>query len=845
MDARQWGIAGIAIEGDQLAGQQYVPRAKSLLRHLTERVELGGIQTASDFVRLDDNAYVYGSVAMGIRRAVIVVDTPEQAPAKKPQRLVVPDVPDFYSGAVLNGYLPAPPVTTPPTPLTLQTFWPTTACARLFGLVQNPQNVTKLTVKPFASFGELAAPENSTRVYSQYTKLKPTMYSGRMRQVVQLLMGYGRQAKESIYDKAEPKVGATPRERARKALSQYQSEVAANGLQIRYDWRFQRTHGITTAADGRLWLVEIGLTRGILAMPLDYHPVSQLPAFRDKLVQMGDEAGLFALDELGGFPTGETLPVSAIDSWVRAGRVLRLATYEQMAPFYNKGAFSSALGWAFSLTGNEAHNTCVTHDDDGFQTAYHYACRLLIGAMRTTTKPANGPALKARFSAQASDERYPAVMWKIDHLTDEQVGSWIRQQEPAAFLFDQLDAFQNTILASGSGGLYEQERGRLYKKGKEAQYDLKFPSPELGYLVSWDMQSEQAFHGRCDTTVHVFFAGDQLKYVKFFNDQSTIPWSNNQDDSDGCELIGVFTRTTEAGIMALPTMVYSNDFDDRDEFPTARTVTITTGVSLGYSSITAVDDIVYPPAAHISRTKRFKVDIHTETTQGEGRSSAMVVPFYDRCAYYYAVAKSHSVHTVSTGSAYRYQADPWSAFTWRNFPGYTGNYAGDINNGHWVRLDQHPDGCGPVTARTVRAPGAVYDGGGLCDDFADSGPWIGTCDNADARLYQIPEPPLPESTYVDNSRDVAITAYLVNDSSFSPSMSQNVVKDPGSAAYPWFTMSPDPESLATQYIDVCHNAFGPSNVMRYFDAPNGNVLVRGGPVPPGLAGTNTTFIGAV
>lgn len=845
------GITSISIEGDQAAGQQYVPRAQKLLRRLVERVNLGGVQTASDFVRLDDTAYCYAIVAHAIAKAVIVVEGSREVQTLTLPPAVVPQIPDFYSGAVLGGTMPDPPVTTPPTPRQLLSFWPTPGCAKLFTLPDATQPTPKLTVAPLDEFaGVLGPPENYQGApWSQYVKLKPTMYSGSMRGVVQLLMGFGRQNKKSLYDKTDPPIG-TSRDR-RKATQQptaYQKAVQQDGLQIRYDWRWYRTHGITFGADGRPWLVEIGSTRGVLAMPLPLNASSQIADFRQKMEDMGDDAGLYALDALGGFPTGDTLPDKALDSWVRAGRVLQLVSADDMEPFYQNNTFSSVLGWAFNDTGTEAHNTCVSYDADFFQTAYHYTVNLTIGAITPVTPDDNAPALKQRFASLQSDERYDAVMWKIDRMERNDVREFLERGGPVSFVFDDLDQFVVTPQAAGAGNLWMQESGRLYKLGRLAQYDLKFPSPELGYLVSWDMQpaiSTARFHGRCDTTVHVFFAGDQIKYVRFFNDQQTIPWETDDNDSDGCVLMGTFTHSQEHGTLGLPIMVYSNDLDDRDQLASSRSVAVSTGIDLGYSSVTVSDDITAPQYGHLSRQKRFRVCTDTQSWTGEGLASAMVVPFYDRCAYYYAVAKSAQSYSHSYSCQYKQQGDPWSCNTWRNFPGYTGHYVGGIDGGHWVRLDQHPSGCGPVTARTVMAPGAIYSQAGNCSDFADSGPWCFTCDNADAMLYSIPPPPLPPATNQTTPSPVTVTSWIVSACPLTPLRIAVKDKTGLNFANPWFIMSPDPETNLTQYAEETHNAFGDSAIMRYYDQPNGGVLTRGGPQPPGLAENNTTFIGVV
>lgn len=842
------GITSISIEGDQVAGQQYVPRAEKLLRRLVERVNLGGVQTASDFVRLDDTAYCYAVVSHAVAKAVIVCAGSSTLVVPSVPRNTVPQVPDFYSGCVLGGRIPDPPSTTPPTPPKLTNFWPTPACARLFStptapMPTDPFASTKLAVEPFEDFrAELMEPEGAIGyVNSQYVKLKPTMYSGLMRHVVQLLMGFGFQTEKSLYDRTPPPVGTKKQQRVATTPTQYQQDVKKNGLQIRYDWRWYRTHGIAKGADGRLWLVEIGNTRGALAWPLPMNATSQLPAFRQKLQDMGDDAGLYALDKLGGFPTGESMPDKQIDAYVRAGMVLRLATTDEVGNFYDHNTFSSFLGWAFNDSGTEAHNTCVDYDADFYQTCYHYVLSMAIGETKQVDPSPYAAALRSRFAQFSGDERYPAIVFKIGRLDDTDAREWSERAGPDSMVFEDFDQFEVDPQAPFQSRFWLQEKGRLAKDGIDLdQYELKFPS-EGGILVSWDMRPTaigQHFSGVCDTTVFVYFDGDQLKYVRFFNDQRSYQSAVDQNDTDGCEVMGTFTHLVESGTTQLPIGVYSNDFDPRVPLVPSTTTTITTGKDLGYTQVVVRDEIPDIWLGQVMRTRSFYVTIDTKSVQAPFVKSAMVNPFYDRCAYYFAVGTGDASHRHDVNYVVKGVEDPWRCNTWRNFPGYTGSV-----NGGTFKPAQHPDGCGPVTARTVMHPGAQYFGGS-CADFADQGPWCFLCDNADAMVYNIPDPPLPPSTSETVTGSQRLATYLVTQDSPGIKTLGNVDMTGQNMQFPWFWPSPDRFGV-TQYIEETKNAFGDSAVMRYYDQPNGTVQLFGAPQPPGLDRNNATFIGVV
>lgn len=844
MEGRHFGVSSIAIEGDVQAGQQYVPRAKGLLRALLARARTGNIEVASDYVKLAENAYCYAIVARGVNKAVIVVD-PGNAPLPSGDPYIIPEIPDFYSGATLNGYIIDGPAQD--SPKRLADFWPTSDCARLFKLPNDPQHAIKLAVRPYAPFGEVLDNARPPPVFSQYTKLRPTMYSGRMRAVVQLLMGFGQQHRDSIYDKAPPTMRRRqPRGKKKAEATTYEKQVARNGRQIRYDWRFVRTHGITTAADGKLWLVEIGLTRGIIAMQLPLHPLTLLPEFRDKLDRLNDSAGLFALDELGGFPTGETFPAVAMDSWIRAGRVVRLAEEDALAHFYRCSDFGDGTGWAFNTLGREAHNTCWEYADDFIQTAYHYAVRISIGSSDQIEPAPNAQALKRRFDDIRGEDgvrdRYDAVIWKCDRIDDGDIASLLNRSLSDLELFDEVDAIELDPIASGNASVSLDHQGRLYFKAKY-QPHLKFPNYALGYCLTHSMNPQlesRSFDGRCDTIVHVWFDGDALKYVKFFSDPRPGPTDQVTSDEEECMFIGAWSRQEDNGTLAVPAMVYTNDFDDREELPAGRSRSLTTGEDLGYTQVAVSDDPSFPPHAVLFRSKSFLMCTDRQTWSGLYVKSAVTVPFHDRCAYYYTVARGHSAYSRSYTCGHTGLGDPWSCGTWRNFPGWTGFTSGGL-----FIPAEHPDGCGPVSARTVREPGATYSGG-PCSDFADSGPWCFVCENADAMTYFTPLPDPGPGIFESDDGAATRQTTLVNCSEFSPLPMPFETPDPLAVDNPWFIPSPDPDTGDTQYIDVTHNAFGDGTTLRYMERTNsGPVRLRGAPQHPSMENAGTTFVGVV
>lgn len=809
-----------------------------MLANLLARMRAGGLQQANDHWVLDENdgSYAYAIVAGSVRKVVIVIG--DGSASVDGVKSVHAQIPDFVSGVVEGGIIPN---VNPPATSKMESFWPTAACARLHGMEEIVQPSARLAVNPYNPFlDQLGYKGLGNFTYSQMALLKPTMYSGMMRKVVQFLMGFGRQIGVSIYDKTkpiikEPAPPPTPHGNPDANLTRYQKDVKDSGRQIRFDWRFVKTHGITKASDGTLWIVEIGSSRGVLAFRLPVHELTRDPLFRKKLERLGDSAGLYALDALGAWPTGESIPTTAIDSWKRAGLVLTLATPADLQPFYENGAFSMQMGWAFSPDGREAHNTCNGWDGD-MQNAQHHAVDISIGAFREITPASNAKALKAKFRSMIDrdgyKDRYPAVMAKIDRMERRDCDTYLHRDDPADVLFDALDAIVLDPCASGKASRSLVSKSPLYYPGKY-QPMIKFPWPELGYLLSHDMRSTgPVADTRCNATVHVFWAQGELKYVRYFRDPRPAAEGIHTDDFEECMWVGEWHSHDESGPNGISPQMYTNDFDNRIEKSENTSDTTVTSKDYGYYSVYVQDDLVYPPRSWVYRAKRFLKCSKTTVVSGFQMGAVVTVPFFDRCSYYHSTVVSSTSTTVFGGCRFDSLNDPWFCENWRNFYPWTHNV-------------MHPDGCCICTARTVISPGGRYSPG-PCSDFADSGPWCFTCDNADALCYVIPEPPTPTIQSENYPFRATRDTYLVNDTDFSPVHVEHLVDlNSASAGGPWFVPSPDPDSQMTQYLDSTHNAFGTAQALKYYAQHAGPIRTLGGPFPPNYDGENITFIGVV
>lgn len=174
-----------------------------------------------------------------------------------------------------------------------------------------------------------------TEGWSQAALLKPGLYSGYMRYVVQILLG-----------------SQTP---------------------VQYDYRFGMTHGVFRATKmdkGKVvqadWLIEISSENGVLAM--------EMPACRGTIPPE---------NTLGYVPTGAGFPSgAALTEAIRSGKVRQLMSPGSLNEVHSKSVFSQMFGWAFDYEGRRASVVVKTREDGHLVT--HLYTVAISGSTPTT-----------------------------------------------------------------------------------------------------------------------------------------------------------------------------------------------------------------------------------------------------------------------------------------------------------------------------------------------------------------------------------------------------------------------------------------------------------------------------
>jgi hypothetical protein len=366
---------GLGLAGDRQLALDKVPLAKALNQKLRGFLATSGAKIFNMTQRFD-GGYVQVSSYNGIERAFIYAE---------PTLPLEPD--DLATAQILSGVVKDADLVVVSPPLeeeviALRGFKPT---AQTWGAVfkRDPDKPTtsfndepRLAVKISTEIhylGEHLDPRTTVPlpdVAAQYKEICSSMYSGLMAKAVQVILGYGKLQ--------SPSASETHR---------------INGVQVKYNWRWAKCHGIVRGAGSSLWLVEISVTNGVLAMPLPMfkNTVVGTPVYQSLIKSKQDVLRETAL-LFGGLPSGGTFPTGmALTEALASGDVIRLATAAHMAPFFDKSYYSSWMGWSFNLGGvgitPQAHNTCFKATGTGSSyvaTGYHY--KLVFNIARTKNR---------------------------------------------------------------------------------------------------------------------------------------------------------------------------------------------------------------------------------------------------------------------------------------------------------------------------------------------------------------------------------------------------------------------------------------------------------------------------
>lgn len=771
------GAPSIRLEGDEKRALALIPEGKLLLSKAQAFTKRAEIPTYSMSRRVSDDEYIYVLVAgdqniiqisAGVKYPGLVHEEPEVPES--------PVFPDFLSGLVFNGIMDTRQETkadgSKVSYKVIRQWAPTPNCAQVQKINAGRQPSRRLAVRPHNSMSEWDAPPGSILEYSQNVVPRTSEWSGTMKKVVQIVFGLGRINKNKLRDPNEP-----------DKSTQYMKDVDQNGVQVQYDYKFMRTHGIYEGPDNTLWLVEISSSKGVIAMPLPIFPGSDKPGFALRANARGDRAMERALDELGCLPTGEGFPTGkAFQEKLAKGDILQLLPPADLQDFYRLSAYSSVCGWAFNEKGNEAHNVGYTWEDgDPIQKGFWYQISINIGAVDTNRR-------------------------------------------------------KGESIASGSASLRMQHRGNLYSPPVRKSFlPVKYHEPLIDGLLS---HSARPSYGsppspKCDTVVFVAFMNGDLKVGRYFSPGRVETSGMSFDERQGelCTLEGSWEWKTVRGVAQMPSMPYTNDIDPRTVLEESVVEGSLVSSSLGFDPPTFADFIDAPEACVVWRNKVWEQVEVEETRGGEYRTGCLIVPGHSREAYYFFEA-----HAFLAGRRerrrvfYQYVRDPYVYYGWRKFPRIA-------PPPYPQNRDCRTNKCGGK--HTERRIICWEYSEHQCHDYADSGPWAEQCQNIEALCSAKPPTRTPTLEVVDRGSDFSGTWRFM---STGLSGAASGVSSEGQHAYA-MNPSPDPDTNSVQVLNAEHSAIGEDCVI-YTKGFFGDRVVTGyTPVPLAQNDGMPLFIG--
>ncbi|HHK4509441.1 TPA: hypothetical protein ACQTYN_006784, partial [Pseudomonas aeruginosa] len=339
--------------------------------------------------------------------------------------------------------------------------------------------------------------EQGIYTFTQYVKQRPTWYSGAMAEVMQVAGGYGRQVMAELPEDDLERARMLIPERYMHRIRQEVGNVrlpAYTGFpdeqgQFKCDYLASRCNAVAFDAGNSPWLLQIN-ARGVYAMPLPVVPATTTEAFRDYVLDVGDDELLKLLDRFGGMPTGEGFPQpeQEFEAWRRAGVIVKVC---DTADFYNFEAMYAACGWAVNSRGTEGFNTCWTYDDAGLMQVHAYKMSLSLAPAENQGRLKNtwnfdDPDDAAKLNAYLSQvygaltdgtARELAIKYKIRRVPAGEILS--RASSASGPDLDYWDSLELPPIATHQGRVSRVASGPFYWPSKVLKSCTRLKFPEL------------------------------------------------------------------------------------------------------------------------------------------------------------------------------------------------------------------------------------------------------------------------------------------------------------------------------------------------------------------------------
>lgn len=681
MSHRHVGPIGFAHRGDETRASQLHGLARLMAQRAIDKIDArGGTGQQMEIQRLADGSTVRVQVLGNINPPIIraYITTPD---GKTTKIGIVLTIPDYDCGIVVSPLITEQTLLIDDSPVTVDV---------VRGIVQTDQGrmyaPEDIPAKQrhaieldsaFATFADMQAMVDGTR-FSQHRRIRPGNYTGYMRDLVQLLLGIGQLAKLT-YDRrlteAEVIPAITMSEKDAKQQPDHWGvwrKKEPVGVKAMYDYRFERTHGLTWGQDGTCWVMQIGRS-GVFAWPLETDPLSLVPKVRARYRLLYPElfredlSGLGLFDLWGGFPLGTPPPIGEeLEARTNAGDLLELIPRSGMTAFYSKQPFYSSCGWAFAPLQRMAVNTCfgaVAGIKQGnlFNVIWELGVWTeptpdpLAGQI-TALLPSGAKPWHLRKASRLNAGQAEQVLGLLTAQVRDDSESWING------FYSTYDAIKVSPPAVGRAELRLMQSGLLYHPSRFAgrgdaclqptgHPQFKFPEEVMGWQQSFDFMPydpDAKTPKSCTAPMWACFVADQLMVVSYQWAEEKIesePPTNSRSD---CQYFGTWVTKTESQTRNSGTF-FSNFFDLRRtvKFSGGQSVK-TTGTYAGNSDYFAFLAL-FGNCAAITRTVYGNMEIETIAHDSAAWWSSLAVPFGDRSILYSAtMAQTNGARTTNS-----------------------------------------------------------------------------------------------------------------------------------------------------------------------------------------------------
>lgn len=615
----------------------------SMVRHITNHLDISpNVESLKRQYDLPDGGYVVVQFMGGVLRANIVKG--DALRSEKPIGYAESNIPTFYSGAITRSVVDYNSKEYVSVKLTRQ-------CAKRlsgYGEVNVPGELSldRLSIEYAEKFKYFEPKIKGVMMFSQYTRLRPTWYSGSMKKLIQVISGYGKQQLDSLPDSKYERATVTvppeyfkgiEEELQDKRLPAYTGFPDPAGA-INYDYAHAVTDGVAFGQDGAPWLVNIS-PRGVYAMPLPIIPATTTKAYRLYAESVADIEVLEVLNTFGGFPSGEMFP-EKLDQWIKAGVVIKVC---DSADFYSHSAFYPACGWSFNTKGNEVFNTCWD-TQAGLKHAHGYKGSFSFGPLSIDlnvggihlgndddAKIVSDYLNRLTDNLDLNSDEGRAVMYKVRRsgagLIVER--SKVADKDDTAFWLN----LELTPVANVSGHIKRVTTGPMYNPAHQVHQApwLKFPVITGEGCESFDMTSRD-YKGdavMCDTVVFGCYVEDELRTIKYFYDGRKFT-KTEQSDYERYMYVGSWEKRTVSGNSGIDGHFYTTDFDDRADLDPDVSSERIRGTDLGWGNTAyGVPPLLYKWSS-AGRSRYYKRVTVESRVQTSAMNVAACVPVYAR-----------------------------------------------------------------------------------------------------------------------------------------------------------------------------------------------------------------------